>query len=96
MRVFDDSFDHEAWHDGETTRINLIVDFWHPDLSDAEVKFLNILVRSKIRAEKNMTQGDPDTFFSVIERAKDLLPDNSWWSVSEEDHKQLAEIFEGS
>lgn len=31
--VFDDSFEHEAWHDGNETRMILIVDFWHPDLT---------------------------------------------------------------
>ena len=37
--IFDDSFNHEAWYDGDQTRINLIIDFWHPELSDHEVKF---------------------------------------------------------
>lgn len=37
--IFDDSFNHEAWHDGPGTRINLILDFWHPELTDAELKF---------------------------------------------------------
>ena len=32
--AFDDSFEHEAWHDGTETRITLIVDIWHPDLTD--------------------------------------------------------------
>lgn len=41
--AFDDSFEHEAWHDGAQTRITLIVDIWHPDLSDREVKFLGHL-----------------------------------------------------
>ena len=31
--VFDDSFEHEAWHDGNETRLILIADFWHPDLT---------------------------------------------------------------
>lgn len=31
--MFDDSFEHEVWHDGDTLRLVLIVDFWHPDLS---------------------------------------------------------------
>ena len=34
--VFDDSFEHEVWHDGDAPRAVLIVDFWHPDLTDAE------------------------------------------------------------
>ena len=33
--VFDDSFDHEVWHDNpeKESRIVLILDLWHPDLS---------------------------------------------------------------
>ncbi len=37
--IFDDSFNHEAWYNGNQTRINLIVDIWHPNLTDPEVKF---------------------------------------------------------
>lgn len=48
--VFDDSFEHEAWHEGEHTRVILIVDFWHPDLSDEEVRFLSLL--QKVRARE--------------------------------------------
>jgi len=33
---FDDSFDHEAWHDGTKTRYVLMVTFWHPDLGTPE------------------------------------------------------------
>ncbi len=31
--VFDDSFEHEVWNDSDQTRIVLIVDVWHPQLS---------------------------------------------------------------
>jgi aspartate beta-hydroxylase len=93
VRVFDDSFDHEAWHDGETTRINLIVDFWHPELSDDEVKFFKTLQNAKLRTEKRLTADMQDTFFSVIERAKELRPnDNSWWALSEADKQALSVI----
>ena len=37
--VFDDSFEHEVWHDGpedEGDRIVLICDIWHPDLDVAQ------------------------------------------------------------
>ena len=92
-KVFDDSFDHEAWHDGDSTRINLIVDFWHPDLSDDEVKFMKIMQNAKIRTEKKLTAEFKDTFYSVIETAKDLRPnDNTWWSLSETDQKLLSSI----
>lgn len=46
--VFDDSFNHEAWHNGKQTRVILIADFWHPDLTDKEVKFLSFLMNVSI------------------------------------------------
>jgi len=33
---FDDSYDHEAWHDGSDPRYVLMVTFWHPDLGSPE------------------------------------------------------------
>lgn len=42
--VFDDSFLHEAWHKGSETRVILIADFWHPDLTNVEMKFLSFLM----------------------------------------------------
>ena len=30
--VFDDSYEHEVWHNGTETRLILIVDVWHPDI----------------------------------------------------------------
>jgi aspartate beta-hydroxylase len=47
--IFDDSFNHESWHEGDKTRINLILDFWHPDLSDSEVKFFKLLQQARLR-----------------------------------------------
>lgn len=41
--LFDDSFEHEAWHRGDATRIVLVFDVWHPDLTDKEVQFLSML-----------------------------------------------------
>ncbi|XP_004932332.1 aspartyl/asparaginyl beta-hydroxylase isoform X1 [Bombyx mori] len=34
--LFDDSFEHEVWHNGTGTRLVLIVDVWHPDLTPTE------------------------------------------------------------
>jgi aspartyl/asparaginyl beta-hydroxylase len=34
--IFDDSFEHEVWHEGTQDRIVLIVDMPHPDLSDSQ------------------------------------------------------------
>lgn len=39
--IFDDSFEHEVWHDGTTPRLVLIVDFWHPELTDAQKRTLS-------------------------------------------------------
>ncbi|XP_022822289.1 aspartyl/asparaginyl beta-hydroxylase isoform X2 [Spodoptera litura] len=38
--MFDDSFEHEVWHNGTGTRLVLIVDVWHPDLTPAERRSL--------------------------------------------------------
>lgn len=38
--VFDDSFDHEVWHNGTQARMILIIDFWHPDVPQWEKKTL--------------------------------------------------------
>ena len=31
--IFDDSFEHEVWNEGNSSRLVLIVDIWHPDLT---------------------------------------------------------------
>jgi aspartate beta-hydroxylase len=41
--VFDDFFEHEAWNHTDEERIVLIVDLWHPGLSDTEVALLEAL-----------------------------------------------------
>ena len=43
--VFDDSFTHEVWNSGDRDRLILVVDLWHPDLTDDEVALLNGLHR---------------------------------------------------
>ena len=98
--IFDDSFEHEAWHKGDGTRIVLVFDVWHPDLTDKEVQFLSFLQRARMRAEmatekalreartqKAIDAGGvappedaSDNFYLLLQEAKDLLPDNSWWT----------------
>jgi len=91
--VWDHSFEHEAWHDGEETRVVLIVDIWHPDLSDAEVKFLSTLQNCRLRAGKALAeraaeqgQSNPEdaTYFDIVERARVLLTDDEWWVINAE------------
>lgn len=50
--VFDDSFEHEARNAGTTTRYVLVVDLWHPDLSDAEVFALRHVMRLSWKARR--------------------------------------------
>ncbi|KAG8190498.1 hypothetical protein JTE90_006671 [Oedothorax gibbosus] len=38
--LFDDSFEHEVWHNGNSSRLVLIVDFWHPELTAYQKKSL--------------------------------------------------------
>eukprot|EP00747_Dinoflagellata_sp_TGD_P162547 gnl/TRDRNA2_/TRDRNA2_180253_c0_seq1.p1 gnl/TRDRNA2_/TRDRNA2_180253_c0~~gnl/TRDRNA2_/TRDRNA2_180253_c0_seq1.p1 ORF type:complete len:549 (-),score=107.05 gnl/TRDRNA2_/TRDRNA2_180253_c0_seq1:131-1777(-) len=37
VMCFDDSYDHEAWHDGTEDRYVLMITFWHPDLGVPQV-----------------------------------------------------------
>ncbi|KRF80292.1 uncharacterized protein Dvir_GJ22287, isoform G [Drosophila virilis] len=41
--IFDDSFEHEVWHNGTQLRLVLIVDLWHPDLSAAQRRSLTAI-----------------------------------------------------
>lgn len=38
--IFDTSYEHEAWNHSDRTRIILLIDFWHPELTEAERRFL--------------------------------------------------------
>ena len=43
--VFDDSFEHEAANEHRTDpRIVLVVDFWHPDFTDEEVRIPSCII----------------------------------------------------
>ena len=41
--VFDDSFEHEAWNRSDEDRWVLLLDFWHPELTEVETKALSRL-----------------------------------------------------
>lgn len=48
---FDQSFIHSAWNKGETTRTNLLITFFHPDINDQETSLIiNYIDRLKKRA----------------------------------------------
>lgn len=42
--VFDDSFEHEVWNQGDKRRTVLLFDFWHPDLSASEIEALTYMM----------------------------------------------------
>lgn len=42
---FDDSFEHEAWNRGDSIRVVLIADVWHPDLGARERDWLAATIR---------------------------------------------------
>jgi len=84
--VFDDSHQHEAWHDeveggGSEARVVLIVDVWHPDLSDEEVRFLSFVRAAQMRRAKAMSEarGVPRAlnFFAVLADARRIGADDS-------------------
>lgn len=85
--VFDDSFEHEAWNDSDQSRIVLILDVWHPDLSDAEVKFMHFLQQSSLRAERAAAQraaqsascheesaAARDNLFAILDKTRAMPP----------------------
>ena len=81
--IFDDSFQHEAWNGDDTSRITLIFDVWHPDLSIKERKFLGFLQNAQMKAQKKAIEGsgDTDNFFSIIDKAAALpVDDKELWS----------------
>ncbi|CAL1531013.1 unnamed protein product [Lymnaea stagnalis] len=41
--IFDDSFEHEVWHEGCELRFVLIVDFWHPELTEQQRRQLSAI-----------------------------------------------------
>jgi len=90
--AWDHSYEHEAWHDGCETRVVLIVDVWHPDLTDPEVKFLGTLQNCRLRAGRALAEaaaeegiaGDELTHFDIIEKARGLLTDDEWWIIRAE------------
>jgi aspartyl/asparaginyl beta-hydroxylase (cupin superfamily) len=44
--AFDDTYEHEAWNRGNSTRVVLIIDVWHPGLTAAEREAVAVLVEA--------------------------------------------------
>lgn len=43
--VFGDTFLHEVWNHGESDRVCLLIDIWHPELAPAEVEAMRVVRR---------------------------------------------------
>jgi aspartate beta-hydroxylase len=93
--VWDHAFRHEAFHEGSETRVVLIVDFWHPDFSDEEVRFLGTLRSAKLRVGRQLAAAQREqagldgatNHFDIIDAAKGLLTDDDWWIIKAEEDK---------
>ncbi len=94
--IFDDSHEHEAANDSITDpRVVLVIDIWHPDLTDKEIKFFQFINNQQIIAAKRMHKqrqvereeekaGDgvvENDFLSVIlnARSKSNIPIEEIW-----------------
>lgn len=76
--VFDDSFEHEVIHEGHESRVILLMDFWHPDVTEEQKKSL---------APSNPFGGD------MIKSSRDFLKKSSLQSIQLSESGQLnAEI----
>jgi aspartate beta-hydroxylase len=84
--VFDDSHEHEAWNDHpDQSRIVLIFDVWHPDLTNQEMKFLTMLRNSSMRTQKRYADEmreqqeneDESDFYGIIEEMSTRGADES-------------------
>eukprot|EP00924_Labyrinthula_sp_SR-Ha-C_P001242 snap_masked-scaffold_7-processed-gene-18.36-mRNA-1 protein AED:0.26 eAED:0.26 QI:0/-1/0/1/-1/1/1/0/303 len=66
--LFDDSFLHSAINNTTSDRVCLIVDVYHPELSNQEVKLLRFLEKAKLRKDKRIAEQLPSdqNFFELI------------------------------
>lgn len=49
LLVFDDTFEHEIWNHSSSIRAILLLDIWHPELTDIEIASLEYFI-NKVRA----------------------------------------------
>jgi aspartate beta-hydroxylase len=49
--VFDDSFEHKVWNDCAQPRCVLVVNVWHPELSDLEVDIFSKIAKTIVASE---------------------------------------------
>lgn len=77
--VFDDSFEHEVWNRGRETRIVLLLDVWHPEVTEIERIAIRSLMQALKSAALNETEkGKVDRWSVVEDPSRQKLPEN-WW-----------------
>lgn len=56
--VFDDAYEHEVWNDGTADRVVLLLDTWHPDLTDGEIEAVQNMFAEveRMRDERQSSQ----------------------------------------
>lgn len=52
LLIFDDSFVHEAWNNSDFTRIILLFDLYHPDLTDTEIRDFELMKTQNLYIKK--------------------------------------------
>ena len=77
------------------SRIILIFDVWHPDLTPKEIKFFNFLRNAQLRAGKRMSdqnfkdntsKSETVSFFDAIEKGRNEETNQAAiWSINNED-----------
>ena len=57
VTLFDDAYEHEVWNNASSARVVLLIDVWHPSLSEAERE----LVREQLQYANGTwwSQGSP-------------------------------------
>jgi len=71
--LFDECFEHEAWNYGDTTRFILFANVWHPELSPAEIAFLDIFMSL-------VDLGEQSPHAQKRQQSEHELDGNIWWS----------------
>lgn len=72
--AFDDSFEHEVLHRGQSTRVILLLDVWHPELTAIEIE---VLSRARNLISANMKES-----LALVERGRNDLSGTRWWKQS--------------
>lgn len=71
LLIFDDSFVHEAWNYSNSSRIVLLFDIYHPDLTDDEISEFEFMITHNPDAQKSIQK-----WFSCLEEQKKATSDD--------------------